>query len=133
MTMNRLLLAAKERLSSFGYELKDGDEALLSLAIERVESNIRNSCARTDIPEGLVSVAADMAVGEFLGAKRTFAPADIAMLAGSPVVRQITIGDTGTSFAVRGKDSPEAKLDRLISYLLNRGKGELSCYRKIRW
>lgn len=131
--MDKLLLAAKARLNSFSYELKDGDEALLSLATQRVESSIQNNLAREDIPEGLVGIAADMAVGEFLGAKRTFAPEDIQMLAASPVVRQITIGDTGTSFAVRGKDSPEAKLDRLISYLLNHGKGELSCYRKIRW
>ncbi len=133
MIMDKILFAAKERLGSFGYVFKDGDEALMSLAVERVESAIRNKCGRTDIPEGLLSVAADMAAGEFLGTKRTFAPEDIAMLAGSPAVRQITIGDAGTSFAVRDKDSPEAKLDRLISYLLNRGKGEMSCYRKIRW
>lgn len=131
--MDKLLLAAKARLNSFSYELKDGDEALLSLAIQRVGSSIKNDLAREDIPEGLVGIAADMAVGEFLGAKRTFTPEDIQMLAQSPVVRQITIGDTGTSFAVRGNDSPEAKLDRLISYLLTHGKGELSCYRKIRW
>lgn len=133
MTMDELLLAAKERLGAFGCELKDGDEALLSLVIERVESYIKNSCAREDIPEGLANAAADMAAGEFLAAKRTFAASDIAALAESPAVSRITIGDAGTSFAVREEDSPESKLDGLISYLINRGKEELSCYRKIRW
>lgn len=130
--MDKLLLAAKARLGSFGYELKDGDEALLSLAIERVENSVKNNLAR-DIPEELIGAASDMAVGEFLSVKNTFAPKDIAPLASSAAVSQIVLGDAKTSFAVRSEDTPEAKLERLISYLLNHGKGELSCYRKIRW
>lgn len=133
MVMDKVLLAARERLSSFGYVFKDGDEALLSLAVKRAESGVKNDIGRPDIPEGLFPVTADMAAGEFLIAKRTFSPEDIAMLAGSPAVKQISIGDVKTSFAVNAEDSPEARLDRLISYLLDHGKGELSCYRKIRW
>lgn len=131
--MDKLLLAAKARLGSFGYELKDGDEALLSLAAERAESSLLNNLARNDIPDELIGAASDMAVGEFLTVKRTFAPEDIAPLTNSAAVSQIVLGDAKTSFAVRSEDTPEAKLERLISYLLNHGKGELSCYRKIRW
>ncbi len=131
--MDKLLLAARERLNSFGYVFKDGDEALMSLAVKRAESGALNDLGRPDIPEGLIPVVADMAAGEFLRAKRTFSPADIAVLAGSPMVKQISLGDAQTSFAVNAEDSPEVRLDRFISYLLEHGKGELSCYRKIRW
>ncbi len=131
--MDKLLLAARERLNFFGYVFKDGDEALLSLAVKRAESGVLNDLGRSDIPEGAIPATADMAAGEFLRAKRTFSPADIAVLAGSPAVKQISLGDTQTSFAVNAEDSPEVRFDRFISYLLEHGKGELSCYRKIRW
>ncbi len=131
--MDEVVLAARERLGSFGYVFKDGDEALLSLAVKRVESGIQNDLGRADIPEGLIPAAADMAAGEFLRAKRTFSPADVVVPEGLLMVDQISIGDTRTSFAVNAEDSPDARLERLISYLLDRGKGEMSCYRKIRW
>ncbi len=131
--MDKVLLSAKERLLSFGYVLKDGDEALLSLATERVEASIKNECGRTDIPDGLVEVAADMAVGQFLGVKKVFSPEDIAILADISVVKSVSVGDTSVSFDVDENSSSEARLDMLISSLLNNRKGEIACYRKIRW
>lgn len=40
-------------------------------------------------------------------------------------------GDTQVNF--NGDESDSDKVDILLNYLLNSGKGELVCYRKIRW
>lgn len=134
--MNKTLLSAKERLAAFGYDLMDGDEALLSLAAFHYEQFVIDDCGFSDtnnIPAAIVTVAADMAVGEFIKAKMAFSPNDIAAIASSPAVKQITIGDTATAFSVDEKSSPTACLCALADYLLNHGKGEVVCYRKIRW
>lgn len=134
--MNKTLLAAKERLAAFGYDLMDGDEALLSLAASRYEQFVKDDCGFSDtnnIPDALLAVAADMAVGEFIKAKMAFSPNDIAAVASSPAVKQITIGDTATAFSVDEKASPTACLCALADYLINHGKEEMACYRKIRW
>ena len=75
-----MLDMVKARLQSFGYEIKDGDETILNFCIQKVESSIKNDCNVSSIPDGLVCIAADMAVGEFLTAKKTFSPDSIAGL-----------------------------------------------------
>ena len=67
-----MLDMVKARLQSFGYEIKDGDETILNFCIQKVESSIKNDCNVSSIPDGLVCIAVDMAVGEFLTAKKTF-------------------------------------------------------------
>ena len=58
---------ARERLESFGYLLKDGDEVILAFSLQKVENTIKNDCNVSSVPKGLVSIAIDMAVGEFNG------------------------------------------------------------------
>lgn len=131
--MDGLSLAVRERLESLGYEWKDGDEALLSLVVERIRDEVGSECARTDMPKGLESAAADIAEGEFLRMKYAAGAEDVRELAGSPAVKRIKIGDTETAFAVKDEDPTETALEGLIRYLTERGRRELSCYRKIRW
>ena len=46
----------------------------------------------------------------------------------------IQVGDTNTVFAVgEGSLTPEQRFDLLVEHLLNYGRREFSCYRKIRW
>ena len=73
-----MLERAKERLESFGSVLKDGDEVILTFSIQKVENTIKNDCNVPSIPDGLMHIAVDMAVGEFLSVKKTFSPDDIA-------------------------------------------------------
>ena len=119
---------------SFGYTLKDGDEVILNFSIQKVENTIKNDCNVSSIPDGLVNIAVDMAIGEFLTAKKTFSPNDIAGLDLDFAVKQIQTGDTNTVFAT-GESSltPEQRLNAFVSYLLTYGRDEFSCYRKIRW
>lgn len=129
-----MLEKVKERLQSFGYTLKDGDEVILNFSIQKVENTIKNDCNVFSIPDGLVNIAIDMAIGEFLTAKKTFSPNDITGLDLDFAVKQIQTGDTNTVFATgEGSLTPEQRLSAFISYLLTYGRDEFSCYRKIRW
>ena len=125
---------ARERLESFGYLLKDGDEVILAFSLQKVENTIKNDCNESSVPKGLVSIAIDMAVGEFLTAKKAFTPDDIAGLDLDYAVKQIQAGDTNTVFATgEGNLTPEQRLNNFLNYLLTHGRDEFSCYRKLRW
>ena len=125
---------ARERLESFGYLLKDGDEVILAFSLQKVENTIKNDCNVSSVPKGLVSIAIDMAVGEFLTAKKSFTPYDIAGLDLDYAVKQIQAGDTNTVFATgEGNLTPEQRLNNFLNYLLTHGRDEFSCYRKLRW
>lgn len=129
-----MLERVKGRLESFGYDLKDGDSAVLAFSIQKVESTIKNECNVSAIPDGLLCIAIDMAIGEFLTAKKTFSPDDIAGLDLDYAVRQIQEGDTNTVFATgEGTLTPEQRLDNFLNYLLTHGRDEISCYRRLRW
>lgn len=124
----------KDRLASFGYEVKAGDEFALAFCIEKVRSTIKNEINWQDVPEGLEHVAVDMAAGEFLLSKKTFAPADIAGLDLNYAVKQIQTGDTNTVFAVgEGSATPEQRLTGFINYLLSYGRDEFNSFRRLRW
>ena len=129
-----MLEQVKEQLESFGYILKEGDEVILTFSIQKVENTIKNDCNVPSIPDGLMNIAIDMAIGEFLTAKKTFAPADLEGFDLEYAVKQIQTGDTNTVFATgEGSMTPEQRLTSFIHYLLTYGRAEFSCYRKIRW
>lgn len=129
-----MLDMVKERLKSFGCVLNAGDEALITFSVQKVENTIKNDCNVLSVPEGLINVAVDMAAGEFLMAKKTFSPGDIAGLNLDFAVKQIQAGDTNTVFATgEASMTPEQRLNNLITHLLTHGRDELSNYRKLRW
>jgi hypothetical protein len=123
-----------ERLKSFGYEVKEGDEFSLIFCIDKVKSTIRNEINWQEVPDGLENIAVDMAAGEFLLAKKTFAPDDLTGFDLDYAVKQIKTGDTDTVFATgEGSQTPEQRLTTFINYLLSYGKAEFSSFRRLRW
>ena len=129
-----MLERVKERLESLGYVLKDGDEVILTFSIQKAENTIKNDCNVPSIPDGLMNIAIDMAVGEFLTAKKTFSPDDIAGLDLDFAVKQIQEGDTNTVFATgEGTLTPEHRLTAFLNHLLTYRRDEFSCYRRFRW
>ncbi len=75
-----------------------------------------------------------MAIGEFLLAKKTFAPDDLTGFDLGPAIKQLQEGDTNTVFVTgEGTMTPEQRLTALISHLLTYGRDEFACYRRIRW
>jgi len=124
----------KKRLESLGYQLKEGDGCSLAFCVEKVRSTVLNEINWKEVPEGLEHIATDMAVGEFLQAKRTFAPGDLEGLDLECAVKQVQTGDTNTVFAVgEGSQTPEQRLSAFISGLLSYGRAEFGAFRRIRW
>ena len=124
----------KLRLKSFGYEVKADDEFALTFCVEKVRSTIKNEINWQDVPEGLEHIAVDMAAGEFLLSKKTFAPNDLVGFDLDYAVKQIQTGDTNTIFATgEGSLTPEQRLTAFINYLLSYGKAEFNSFRRIRW
>lgn len=123
-----------ERLKSLGYEVKTDDEFALTFCVEKVRKSIMTEINHKDVPEGLEHIAVDMAVGEFFLAKKTFAPADLVNFDLDFAVKEISLGDTKTSFAVgEGSQTDEQRLTTFINYLLTYGRTEFSAYRRLRW
>lgn len=124
----------RERLRTFGYEVKADDEFALAFSVDKVRNTIKNEINWIDVPEDLGHIAVDMAVGEFLLSKKTFAPDDLTGFDFDYAVKQIQTGDTNTIFATgTGSMTPEQRLTSFINYLLSYGKAEFNSFRRIRW
>lgn len=123
-----------DRLSSFGYtNITDSDQVILNFAIKKVTSTIKNDINWQEVPEGLMPIAIDMVIGEFLLAKKAFSPDDLGLDL-DYAVKQIQEGDTNTVFATGdGSQTAEQRLDTLIARLLTCGRDEFSSFRRIRW
>lgn len=124
----------KERLQSFGYEVKESDTFSLTFCMEKVRNTIKNEINQSDIPKGLEYVAIDRTVGEFLLSKKTFAPDDLTNFDFDYAVKQIQTGDTTTVFSIgEASLSPEQRLTTFINYLLSYGRQEFHAFRRLRW
>lgn len=124
----------KERLKTFGYEVKVSDKTGLAFCVGKVQDTIKNATNQCSIPEGLENIAVDMAAGEFLLSKKTFAPEDLEKIDMDYAVKQLQDGDTNTVFAVgSGCMTPEQRLNAMIDYLISYGRSEFSAFRRVKW
>ncbi len=123
-----------ERIESFGYSVNmQSDSFPIAFAIEKVENYVKNNCNVTVIPDGLKSVVIDRVCGEFLFAKNQIGGLDETFNI-ETAVKQIQTGDTNVTFAIgEGSQTPEQRLNNLITYLIAKGEGEFVCYRKVKW
>lgn len=118
-------------LTALGVTGADSDP-LLDLVITSVTYRVQNETNLSTLPEGLESVAVDMAVGEYLKYKKT-----TGQLTGfdlEAAVKQIQEGDTNISFDIgEGNSTPEQRLNSLIDFLINGRVGEFRRFRKVVW
>ena len=119
------------QLNAFGVPVAEDDSFLIALAIDRAINTIFNDCNIHELPEGLFNVAVDMSCGEFMNILKNLNKLDIDGIDLSGSVTQIKEGDTSVTFDASTTD--EAKVTAFIHHLLYDRKGELVCYRKIRW
>jgi hypothetical protein len=124
---------AEEELQAFGYTLTESDDALLSLCVTKVVTYTQNEINSEDIPAKLIPFLVDMICGEFLQVKKVFAPDSLTAVDLSAAVKRIQAGDTSTEFAVDSKQTAEGRLDTVITGLMNAGKRQFSCFRRLRW
>ncbi len=121
-----------KRLESFGYEVTEADNWMIEFLIQKIENSIKTDCNINTIPEELHEIAVDMVVGEFLLNKKSRGQLEGFDL--EAAVKQIHEGDTSVTFAIGdGSKTPEERLDELILYLMNYGKGKFAAYRCIKW
>lgn len=125
-----------DRLASLGITLSNEpsstDGFLLSFAVKKVTDHINNQTNLDAIPHELESVAIDMAVGEFLFAKKSMGLLDVSSLDFSSTVKRVQDGDTDVEYAVEAKHSPEAKFDAFIAYLQH-NEVDFVKYRVLTW
>lgn len=119
-----------KRLESFGYEVSEDDAWMIEFLIQKIENSIKADCNINTIPEELHEIAVDMTVGEFLLNKKSRGQLEGFDL--EVAVKQIHEGDTSVTFS-DGSKTPEERLDELILYLMNYGKGKFAAYRCIKW
>lgn len=132
--INDILADAKERLTAYGFELADKDETLLKYALDGVHEQITNATNQADIPAGLRYTACDMVMGGFLQMLKAFSPDSLKGFDLSIAVKQITAGDTNTTFAVgEGSSTDEQRLDAVISWFKTHGTGDFAKYRRVCW
>lgn len=120
------------RLKTFGYEYDVATDLIgLTFAMNKAEQSIFNFCNITELPEGLVYVAIDMACAEFLKAKYDVGLLDINSLDLSGAVTSIKEGDTQVNFSAG--HSPAENFSAFLDSLLNGRKEDLLRYRKLVW
>ena len=136
---NSLIESLKENVKKFfaaiNFTYSDSDDWMLMFCIEKTINTIKSECNTSSIPEGLMQVAVQMIVGEFLYNKKNSGQTEgFKDLDFSVAVKSIQEGDTNISFAVgEGSLSPEQMINNLINYLLTSGKSQFVSYRKIKW
>lgn len=115
-----------DKLTSLGYKIDViADDFLITFILEKVSYEIKNNCNTSTIPQALEHTFIDMVCGEFLLIKKQSGK----LLDFDAMVQQISTGDTSVSFDM--SQSPEHRLDLLISFLMTRR--DFSCYRKLKW
>lgn len=122
-----------KRLEFLGYTIQDDDGWMIGFSTQKVENHIKNSCNTSSIPDGLKFTAVDIICGEFLFAMKQTGKLDEVFNL-EAAVKSVQAGDTNVTLAIGdGTQSPEQRLNALISYLMTKGEGEFVCYRKIKW
>lgn len=120
-----------KRLDSFGCTPTADDAFLVGFSVQKVENSIKNDCNITEIPEGLVNAAVDMVCGVILLDKYRTGQLEMSSLNLDGALESVKIGNASVTFS--NSASEDAKLNTLISILLDSGRSEFACYRKIKW
>lgn len=108
------------------------DTYLLTFAVNKTIDHIKNQTNLNAVPEGLTHVAIDMAVGEFLYAKKSMGLLDVSSLDFSTATKRVKDGDTDVEFLVDVKSTPEANFNAFLNYLQH-NEIDFVRYRVLTW
>lgn len=120
-----------KRLDSFGYTPSEEDVFCIGFSVQLVENSIKNDCNVTEIPEGLVRIAVNMACGEVLSSLYRAGRLSIENLELDGAIASVKAGDISVSF--NNSTSDDGKFTTLLTLLQNSGRGDFACYRTLRW
>ena len=119
------------RLEIFGYELTEADAFGIAFSVQKVELNIKNDCNVAEVPEGLYPTLCDMACADFLAVKYQTGKLVLADIDLDGAIASISEGDTSVTFEKSASDAE--KFHALVSTLSTSGRGNLECFRRIKW
>ena len=119
------------RLESFGYIATEEDAFGVAFSVQKSEINIKHDCNISEIPEGLYQTLCDMACADFLLVKSKTGKLDVAALNIQGALASVSLGDISVSFD--NAVASGTNFDALISALSTSGRGDLECYRRIKW
>lgn len=120
-------------ISAMGIPLTDGDDYLLSFSAGYVEQEIKNACNVSEVPEGLYKVAVGLILARFLTAKKAkLTEADAKALDFTPMLKELSEGDTKQVWDTGSGSSAVQRLDLLIS-ALESGRSQFITYRRLKW
>lgn len=120
-----------KRLDSFGCTPTENDAFTIGFSMQKIENSIKNDCNVSEIPEGLVNIAVDMVCGEVLSVKYRTGSLELSSLDLDGALASVNVGGASVSFDKNTSD--DGKLNILIQFLMNYGRGEFACYRKIKF
>lgn len=120
-------------ISAMGIPLTDGDDYLLSFSAGYVEQEIKNACNVAEVPEGLYKVAVGLILSRFLTAKKAkLAEADLEALDFTPMLKELSEGDTKQVWDTGSGSSAMQRLDLFIA-ALESGRNQFITYRRLKW
>lgn len=119
------------RLESFGYEVTETDAFGIAFSVQKSELNIKNDCNIAEVPEDLYPTLCDMACADFLSVKYQTGKLVLADIDLDGAITSISEGDTSITFDKSASDAE--KFRSLVSALSASGRGNMECYRRIKW
>ena len=123
-----------QRLLSFGVAVDATSGFAVNFAVERAREKIKNDTNQLDVPDGLYHVFIDMAAGYYMQAKRAVGQLDVDGIDISVgAAKSIREGDVEITFATSESQTPEQRVDALISLLITPDAGQMARYRRLVW
>lgn len=121
-------------LSAIGVTGAESDP-FVTLAISCGEWKIKHLTNLSAVPQGLESVAAGIAVGEYLTVKRAAGQLNVEGLnLSETALRSLQEGDTTVTFSdTEAGQTPAGRLDALIDHLFTDRLNEIYRYRRLVW
>ena len=119
-------------VTAMGYTLTTGDDYLLSFSAGYVEQEIKNACNVPEVPKGLYKVAVGLILSRFLTTKKAKHEVDASTLDFSPMLKELSEGDTKQVWDTSSSSSAEQRLDLFIAALEN-GRNQFITYRRLKW
>lgn len=109
--------------------VKDIVDALLSIALQAVEKELRNKTNQPQVPEGLESVAVYRAAGQYLSLAH--ATGQLSDFDFSGAVQSIKEGDTTVTFLDGAADVET--FSNAVSAMTQYGADQINRYRRLVW
>ncbi len=117
------------RLEAMGCQANDAFG--LAFIARKEELKILNYCHIAEMPLELYPMLCDRTCGQYLYGQKQTGLLNIETLDLSGALSSITEGDVSLSF--RSGASDAEKLDALLDLMMETGKEQLACFRRIKW